>query len=281
MERKFSVRSVIYYLLYYSQWVAGSLAAILTVMAGKDPAKYTQWPYIEHSIAWGKQNAALALGLAVYVGSANYICKKIGPPWAWKAIKHIIDRFQKQVIKGSARPKVDEHRVTLFKFCRWNFRLSDWRNLLERSGSSRRPRLKELQTLRWFKPVARSGHVTQTLATRFPFYERETIGEGVIGQVWRTQGVKRIENLPQIPVIDGSDPDQAYKNYAQEVNCHEGWLRKQINRTQARSYSGIPIEVNGTLWGVIIVDSLESNLKITDEQIELAAVALGKFIEKA
>jgi hypothetical protein len=49
----------------------------------------------------------------------------------------------------------------------------------------------------------------------------------------------------------------------------------------ARSYCGIPVEASGKKWGVIMIDSRESKLSISDEQIELTAVALGKFIEKA
>jgi hypothetical protein len=284
MGKKFSVRNGIYYTLYYSQWVAGIVAAGLTVLASKDPTKYQGWPSIQYTVAFGKENAALAVGLAVYVGVANFACKKIGPPWAWKAIKHIIDRFQKQVIKGSVRPKIDEHRITLFKFVRWNFHLKDWLSLKDRCGLNRRLNIKDLRTLRWFKPVTRSGHVTQNLTTRFPLFEIKTRGEGVIGEVWKTEGVKRIDNLPQIPPSDeeDQDPDEAYNIYAKEVNCNEEWLRKETNRTKARSYCGIPIEVlNGKLWGVIIIDSMEPQLKVTDEQIELAALALGKFIEKA
>jgi GAF domain-containing protein len=254
---------------------------MLTVLATKDPIKYTQ-PYIKSSIVMSKQYAALSIVLAVYVGLANYASKKIGPPWAWQSIKYIIDRFQKQIIKGSSHPKYDEHRVTLFKCVRWNFRMTDWKTLKERSGSDKYPNLKQLWNLRWFKPLTRSGPTTQRLRTWFPLYEEGTIGEGVIGEVWRTEGVKRVEDLPEIPPIDEADAAQVYKTYAAEVKCNEKWLRSRNNRTMARSYCGIPIEVdNGKRWGVIIIDSREPRLNISNEQIELAAVALGKFIEKA
>lgn len=280
MNQTFGIKNWIYFLLYYSQFPIGTAAAVLAVLATKDPSQYKQWPSLQSSITLGKQYAALSLVFAVYVGAANYACKKIGPPWAWQAIKCIIDRFQKQVIKGSTRPKYDEHRVTLFKCVRWNFRVRDWKSLSDRSGLDKHA-IKALWRLRWFKPISRSGHTTLRLTTRFPLYEEATVGEGVIGEVWRTEGVKRVEDLPEIPSSNGADPNQAYATYSKEVNCGEKWLKSQNNRTMARSYCGIPIEVNGKPWGVIIIDSREPKLKISNEQIELAALALGKFIEKA
>lgn len=279
MNAQFTLRGGIYYFFYYSQWLAGVGAATLTALASKDPSKYPGWPTIQNSVAFGKANVGLAFGLAVYVAVANFTCKKIGPPWAWKAIKQIIDRFQRQVIKGSAVPKYDEHRITLFKFARFNLHLKDWLDLKDRCRPLKR---NDLWTIRWFKPIARSGHVKQTLKTRFPLFEDETCGEGVIGEVWKTEGVNRIENLPQIPPENGASDSEAYSIYADKVNCHEHWLREKTGRTQARSFCGIPIEIqSGKKWGVIIIDSVEPKLKVTDEQIELAAIALGKFIEKA
>lgn len=278
MKTQFTVRDCIYYFFYYTQWLAGGAAAVLTALASKDPSKYPEWPRIQQSVAFGKAYIGIAFGLAVYVALANFTCKKIGAPWAWDAIKQIIDRFQKQVIKGSAQPKLDEHRITLFKFGRFNLRLKDWRCL----GQRCRPlKFRDLWTLRWFKPISRSGHLG-TLRTRFPLFENETRGEGVIGEVWKTEGVKRIDNLPKIPPEPGTSDVEAYGIYADQVNCNENWLREEIGRTQARSFCGIPIELqSGKKWGVIIIDSVEPQLKVTDEQIELAAIALGKFIEKA
>lgn len=278
MNAQTSLRDCIYYFFYYSQWVAGVSAAVITALASKDPAKFPGWPTIQNSVAFGKANVGVAVGLAIYVAVANFTCKRLGPPWAWQAIKQIIDRFQKQVIKGAAQPKLDEHRITLFKFSRFNLHLQDWFGLPQRCGPLKPT---DLWTIRWFKPVTRSGHV-KTLKTRFPLFEKETRGEGVIGEVWKTEGVRRIENLPQIPPDNGASDVEPYRIYADEVNCNENWLREEIGRTQARSFCGIPIEVqSGKKWGVIIIDSVEPQLKVTDEQIELAAIALGKFIEKA
>jgi hypothetical protein len=44
---------------------------------------------------------------------------------------------------------------------------------------------------------------------------------------------------------------------------------------------GTKIEKNGSKWGVIIIDSRSTTLSVTDDQVEFAAAALGKFIERS
>ena len=281
MGKSFSFRYAAYYTLYISQWLAGISVGVLTFLAANNPTEYDQWPSIQSSITWSKGHTLWAFGLSLYIGAASFACKQIGPPWAWKAIKYLTDQFQKQVIKGMAHPTLDEHRVTLFKHVRRNYHLRDWRSLRERSGLEKWPSPSELWYLTWFKPIVRSGHVAQHNISWFPLFDQHRMGEGVIGVVWRTEGVKRIEDLPLCTSPDPTTVDQAIESYASLVRVAPVWLKGKDSRTKVRSFCGIPIEANGKLWGAVIIDSRNPKLTITDEHVELTAAALGKFIEKA
>jgi hypothetical protein len=276
------LRDVAYYLILASKWLSGITVALLTFLADKNPDSFSSMPFVSGSIQWSRNHTMWAFALAVYFAIANFACKQIGPPWAWKAIKRILDGFQKQVVRSIPGAAIDEHRVTLFKHVRCNLHWRQWRDLKERLGTSDWPGVRALWQVKWFKPIARSGHVGQRNIAWFPFFEDRspgsgTTGEGVIGAVWRTQGVTRIDNLPAGAATDAA----ALTDYANRVFVSEGWLKQSPSRVAALSYCGIFIEVKGNPWGVIIVDSRSPQLPVTAEQVELAAIALGEFIEKA
>lgn len=185
-------------------------------------------------IAWMQQQAWLFIPVAVVVhGIAQQIRRFAGRPTTWKAVHLLLDQFRDRAFPNISNDPLDHHRVTLFRYrrwCLWPLRRWPW------SG--------------WLIPVERSGYLTRRSGSVFRVPDQADDAEGIAGLAYRTGGVIREEDLPDVTQTD--DPE-LLRLYASRTGVTEAWVR--TNRPKARSYCGIHIEVGGRPWGVIVLDS--------------------------
>jgi len=281
-----TTRYLFYHLFHIVEWSAGILVALLTLVATQDATDYS-WTPLQTIISWSHHHKLLIFVLAAISVIAKFTRERIGPPWAWKAIKELLDIWHSKIFADIANLSADEHRITIFKRThKWRV-IRNWRELALRTDSSDCWRYSNWP-VGWFKPVARSQHVSQRNITWFPCFDAARLGEGFIGLVWRTSGTLRIPSPPAIlPDLNPSPPnkpsDQDYSDYAKGTRVTEAWLRSRTRdgKSNARTLCGTKLEKNGKQWGVIVIDSRSTTLTVIDDQVEFAAAALGKFIERA
>jgi hypothetical protein len=300
-------KNATYYLFYALHWIAGGLVALLTFISAQKPESYRSVEAALGLIGWSQSHKGLIFAFALTAVVSKVVCDRIGPPWVWKAIKDMVNLWQTWVVEEQKRleeeeqrtlvqtalkegkaappPKAsisysDQHRVTVFKKVPWWFSRGDWFKLKRLSGKF--PAYRDWP-IGWFKPIARSGNVNQRNISWFPCYDVETSGEGVIGRIWRAKNTFRLENLPDLQPTNGSTAaEEDWDNYAKAAKVPKDWLKAHGNRLLGRSFYGTRLEKKaGTPWGVIIIDSKETAVPISDPQVRFAAGALGKLLERA
>lgn len=131
-------------------------------------------------------------------------------------------------------------------------------------------------------PVARTGHTThRSSIPRFRAPKgRPENAEGVAGVAFVNNSVIPVSDLPDLSV-NKSDPQKV--QYARDGFVSTRWIDKRES-CQSRSLLGIPIEVKGTPWGVIVIDSVHpepicSIETITDGQFSILGKLLSKLLE--
>ena len=285
MKQDRTLRHFLYHGLHVVEWTGAIAVAFLTLSASQVAKAYTA--PLSTAISWSQNQKPLIFALAALAVTTKVAREKMGPPWAWKAIKDLLDTWQGQIFKAIKNAPADEHRITIFK------RVSRWRNpggWLELKFRTENPnwwRYREWP-VGWFKPVARSQHMAQRNIAWFPCFDATRQGEGFIGAVWKASNTYSLPPLPDLNPDPGADPlnpkqptAEDYKEYAKQTRVVEAWLRKRQGKSNARTFCGIKLEKSGKKWGVVVVDSRSVTLNITDNQIEFAAAALGKIIERA
>jgi hypothetical protein len=280
MANRVTIRSLLYYTFYTSEWVTGIMVVLFTLLVSQDAKEYSLWP-LPKLILWSQGHKLSIFAFAAIAVVTKFAREQIGPPWAWKAIKELIDTWQGKIFAGIPHASVDEHRITIFRRVhRWR-PLRGWRYLKLTTGNAAWWRWRQWP-IGWFKPMVRSQHVSQRNITWFPCFDAARIGEGFVGLVWRTSGTLRTPTLPDLnPPLPNLPTNADYQEYARQTRTREPWLRARQEKINARTLCGTKIEKNGSNWGVIIIDSRSTNLTVNDDQVEFVAAALGKLIERA
>ena len=152
----------------------------------------------------------------------------------WPLVKEILEEFRRQIYPGSKDP-VHLHRVTLFKRCHWVFRAAFFK----------KPRFG------WLKIIERSGHTMRNSRTVFYAPNDPDKAEGIAGIAWASSTIIYKEELPDVK--NGACSEEKMREYAQASNTPFEDVRDK--RPVSRSLCGIPVEVKGVVWGVLVVDS--------------------------
>ncbi len=238
-----------YHALRAGQVIALIVAAIIGLLLRPVPE---QWPEFAQSAAPVARDLGWMLPVcAVYLAVAERASTYLKSPQTWAAIDSFLDNLQKHFFKEG---NLHDHRVTLFKRATWNW---DWHTWHLRGQKKRWP------WSGWFVPVARSGYAKRS-STRFWASEAESsAAEGIPGRVW-VEGPRVIDKLPDLKI---NSSDDNLSKYAKETRVSKEWLQQRIreNKPCARSFCGIPVEVNGKFWGVIVMDSQLERLSSSDE----------------
>lgn len=231
-----SWRSGLFWTLTVLYWIS----ALAIVALGAVPRDIARLPQnIQQAfgdlLRMGQALSGWIVPLAFLAGLAKLLREKLGSPWKWDLVKNVLDNLREVTFKDVASGQVEEHyRATLFKhvtFCFtsrcWLFRKWPWEG--------------------WLVTVERSGQFT--LRAREAFWAPDR-GESAYGVAGRTLAIGET-----IPIVDLPDPadEKQLDEYARRSFVTAAWVRKTQER--ARCYVGIPIEVRGKRWGVVVLDS--------------------------
>lgn len=169
------------------------------------------------------------------VGLAQLLKKHIGSPQYWDLVHYLLDELRTAVFKNKQNEQFSE-RVTLFRHRKFAMvtRVWPW------SG--------------WLVPVERSGHLTRKSDAIWRAPDDGDSAEGIAGRVWVGGNIIRVDELPELTV---DSPEELIREYASRTFIEEKQLRKKLKKkkTMPRAMCGIPIEFNGQVWGVIVIDS--------------------------
>jgi len=160
----------------------------------------------------------------------------------------LFNDYREEAFNIAEDDAVHNHRVTLFKRSRLIWWIWPWRSRYSPWGKMRAP------WSGWLVPLVRSGHTTQRSRTVFLAPDDADNVEGVVGQVWARDRVIVVEDLPD---LCGNATDQDIAAYALKTWVPDAWVRWRLRSGKQcpRSICGIPVEVNGSRWGVIVLDS--------------------------
>jgi len=267
------------------EWVLGFAAVGIVLLAyfqKFSPADFQKFePFIRDKLVWVSDEAWWMILSLTTVGAIAKVAKqRLESAWIWSAVKAIIDRIAKDAFKGVDGPQ-HYHRATLFRHCRYKWWLSPRRHPLWPWGFQGRRRM---PCSGWLIPVIRSGGMTQKTSTVFLAPDDADHAEGVAGYVWsmRGEGATVTVTAAQAP-LDSNASNSDIQQYAKNTRTSEDWVRKQLGaqKVLSASFSGIPIEVKGQTWGVLILDSRDPQAG-SQAQINMAqhAFVLGKLLER-
>lgn len=168
-----------------------------------------------------------------------------------RTVKSLLNDFRRSAFPEDD-PEVD-HQITLFRHRKWG-----WKRCNILKG--------QMPWHGWLVPFERSGEFGQDSKTRFyaPMHNPEKI-EGFAGKIFRN---KNCEYIPDLPDLNSTNTGKKNRvRYANATNVSISWVNKRIQSKQrfARSFWGVHVEVDGKIWGVLLIDSKASNLKGKNE----------------
>ena len=197
--------------------------------------------------------------LLVAVPISAWAHSKIKDPALWSDVHDSLNQIRKEVFRDEPAAHQQYHRVTLFKHVNWycSFRNWPW------NGG-------------WLVPVERSGHTTRRTHAVFRAPDDGELAHGIAGQVWSSMQTVYVPNLPDLradssPTNIASYSDMTFDN------------RKNLSACRARSLLGMHVEVKGKPWGVLVLDSVSTQIdKTLAEQIFTSiAPSLANILRRA
>lgn len=232
-------------------------------------------PFIKGGIE-NIQDASLYLYLLVgFVFLVCFVVRHLGDPWIHEKLQFILDEYQGKVFANGA-PK-DHDRVTIFQH-RKNC-------LFARHWSAKewyRPWGNNKPFSDYLVPILRSGHMSQKSKAIFYAPDESDKAEGVAAMAWARGSSVVLNDLPEITPVTGK---REREKYARTTKCDIGLLDRYIadGRQPPRSIAAIPIDCNGKLWGVVVLDS-RSPQGVTDASVTnytLTVALIGHLLERA
>lgn len=248
--------------LIVSQAVAGLFLTLTSIAAKSDVTKCAIW--IRPAVEWLQSvGVAVVVICSIWLWAAQWLKAMMGDAVTSELVKFLLEELRSDVFSINANPVANRDRVTLFKFRSYRLRcccfpVFDWLCAIERTGHMRGSR-------RWFR-VNEDG-------------QGEHGVEGIAGKAYVEGVLVLADNLP---AIEKNSPLEVKKLYADKTFVPLKWVEKRAGRL-AQSLCGIPVEVKGQVWGVIVIDSAGCSLG-KREKIERFyqknAKILSKLLEK-
>lgn len=261
MELRLSQEALAWW-LWAARWStrllgAGSLICGVLIKIAPSSLGLDLDPSADKSIQDAAQLAFPALLISVPI--VESFRRKLEKKTLWPLVKEILDEFRKQLYEKN---ELHLHKVTLFKRCGWVLRARYFQSF----GWG------------WLKVIQRSGHTSQNSRRVFFAPNDQDKAEGVAGLAWAWNSVVYREDLPNLK--NGVPSERSLKQYADDSNYPLELVRKTL--PSSRAICGIPVEVGGKVWGVLVVDSRQA--KLPKEKIEqhypLVARFLGRILER-
>lgn len=236
--RRQSIIRLAYHCLVVIQWLSGLAAIVVSSAVAVKIEDVQAWLPVALPTLKKIQDCSWFLTpiLIGVFGFSQLVCRMIGPPWIWKAIRTLLDDLRNNAFGDKSNDPLHYHRATLFKHCRFRFTLRQW------------------PWKGWLVPVERSGHTTLHSKTCFLAPNKADQAEGIAGQTWSRRKTLFIQNLPN---LKSNPSDDNISKYARGSWVTEKWVRDHEHLT--RSFCGLPVEVGNNLWGVIVLDSRDRN----------------------
>ena len=180
-----------------------------------------------------QENAWWSFPLLIFLsGVLGLLRKLLGSPWLWNTVHYHLDVIRETALNVAEGDALHHHRATLFKYVpvAWCRRKWPWDG--------------------WLVPVERSGYTTRGHVSIFRAPDDADRAEGVAGMAWARNQTVTISGLPALQA-DSDDAD--FDLYSRNSGVSVSWLRERL--PQSRSFCGIPLEVKGKPWGVLVLDS--------------------------
>jgi hypothetical protein len=246
------------------QWICALAIATISASLKADTASLanTDWKFLKPLVESTQHAAWFTIPLlTIVVGVAQLIRNQIGPPWVWEHVHILLDSLQEFVF-GDEPGDLHHHRATLFKHVRFGrgWRLWDCRG--------------------WLVPLERSGHATRKSKSTFRAPDDADKAEGIAGSAWAGKRTTYVEGLPD---VSGEPSHDAIETYATATRCTTKWLVK--HKPSCRSLCGIPLDVKGKRWGVIVLDSRNEQITqktaLIDNFFKINGRYFSKLMERA
>lgn len=204
--------------------------------------------------------------------------KHRGDPWLVQKIQFILDRYQQgafDLTGCQTDPPKDHNRVTLFRHQK-GFFVRHW------SGKWYWPWGKHSPLGDFLVPVMRSGHMSKKTSIAFFVSDDSDKTEGIAGQAYASGKAVCVTHLPE---MNGATRVRAKKDYADRTYCAVEMIDRYISKERPMPCSvvAIPVERNGKIWGVIVLDSRYPD-GVTDKAVEnyrLTVALIGHLLERA
>lgn len=152
------------------------------------------------------------------------------------AVHDLLDTIRDHVFKHGRFDHEQHRRVTLFKYKGFCFRRWPWNQ-------------------GWLVPLERSGKLTRRTTAIFRAPDDGEKCEGVAGKAWSGRDFTYVHGLPDLRC---QPTDQDFAEYAEKSFIDVATLKKKP--PQARSLCGTVLEVSGQPWGVLVIDSVGTEL---------------------
>lgn len=230
-------KSIVFRTLKWLEVVFVAVSALLAALLKADPSTFPGWAapfknsveYI-HGITW-----LVLIIVAVVLVFVRFAKQKISDQWIAPAIREdVLDVLRERAFSDDKkRDPLHHHRVTLFRYTPWC-----WRRWWYPSGG-------------WLVPIARSCHTTQHVKSVFRVPDEADNAEGIAGMTWTTQNTVVVQDLPDLNAQGAQDDD--FLLYARKTKITERMAKEK--KPHARSFMGLPVDVHGRHWGVIVIDS--------------------------
>jgi hypothetical protein len=233
------------------------MAALLKWDPAKAPVPVWIEPPLKALLGWAP---ILVIVFVLVNGASAWARKRITSPRTLAVIQSILDNLRDETFRKEDEKKEPQHnhRVTLFTHAPRSFQ-----------G-------------KWLIPIVRSGHLTQDTETRFRVGDDPNRLEGIAGHAWSLKSGVTVPNLPDLNQVVAGEKE--IEEYARKTLVTPEWVRKRLSKGKplARSYYATPVEVSGVRWGVLVVDSMNPEAKVSDEDMlryRVVVALLEKVLE--
>jgi len=234
--------------------VASSIAIFLAGGLLKfEPTVWVSRPFHD-IVAFNQEWAWLMIPIFATLGSGAALYKaQFGTKSNWVNITQVLEEYKKALFDDRPECKNDgayHHRVTLYKYT--SFRVA----------------LCKYPLTGWVVPVARTKHSSLSRIPRYrvPKKDRDK-AEGVAGAAYANNTMVPAYDLP---IITKSSSDAERAKYSKFGQVSLDWIEKRLKKKKCdiRALTGIPVEVKGEPWGVVVVDSRRPEQIITAEELK-------------
>lgn len=219
---------------------------------------HARLPVLDAPFDWGRAAAPIALLIAwALIVLGKCMRAMTGTPRNHELVRDCLEAMRKLGFADRLQSSpVDHHRVTLFKAVACKYaKPFPW------------PRK------HWLVPYERTSHLSRKTNVAFRITDRSDDSEGVAGETWSRQAAVMVNDLPS---LETNHRSADFKQYAERSFMDEETVRRK--RPRARSLCGIPVEVAGRPWGVIVLDSRHpEKIEAAPAFIEMSAI-LGRLL---